>query len=240
MPRRARLRVSGLPLHLVQRGNNRTACFFANEDYALYLHLLEELSRKFGCAVHAYVLMTNHVHLLLTSQQPDGPSLLMKHLGQRYVQYVNRSYRRSGTLWEGRFRSSIVQERGYLLRCYRYIESNPVRAGMVRHPRDYQWSSYQANAELAASRLITPHAEFIALGRREGERTAVYRGFFRTEMDPVDVDEIRSASNGGFAFGNERFKAEVASILGRRVAPGAPGRPRKGSGPAVKRQLAVS
>jgi putative transposase len=184
--------------------------------------------------------MTNHVHLLLTSQQLEGPSLLMKHLGQGYVQYVNRSYRRSGTLWEGRFRSSIVQERGYLLRCYRYIELNPVRAGMVRHPRDYRWSSYQANAELAASQLITPHTEFLALGRREADRSAVYRGFFETEMDPVDVNEIRSAANGGFAFGNERFKAEVAAMLGRRVVPGAPGRPSKGSGPAEKRKLAVS
>lgn len=142
MPRRARLRVAGLPLHLIQRGNNRSACFYADEDYTLYLHHLGELARKFRCAVHAYVLMTNHVHLLLSPVREDGPSLLMKHLGQRYVQYINKTYRRSGTLWEGRFRSSIVQERGYLLRCYRYIELNPVRAGMVRHPRDYRWSSY--------------------------------------------------------------------------------------------------
>jgi len=146
MPRRARLRLAGLLLHIMQRGNNRTACFFADEDYALYLHHLKELSRKFRCAVHAYVLMTNHVHLLLTPAREDGPSLLMKHLGQRYVQYVNRTYRRSGTLWEGRFRSSIVQERGYLLRCHRYIELNSVRAGMVMHPRDYCWSSYCSNA----------------------------------------------------------------------------------------------
>src|SRR3970040_949442 len=111
MPRRARLKVAGLPLHIIQRGNNRSACFYAEEDYALYLHHLGELARELHCAVHAYVLMTNHVHLLLTSALPDGPSLLMKHLGQRYVQYVNRSYQRSGTLWEGRFRSSIVQER---------------------------------------------------------------------------------------------------------------------------------
>lgn len=108
MPRRSRLRLAGLPLHIIQRGNNRAACFFADEDYALYLHYLKELSHRFFCAVHAYVLMTNHVHLLLTPSREDSPSLLMKHLGQRYVQYVNRTYRRSGTLWEGRFRSSIV------------------------------------------------------------------------------------------------------------------------------------
>jgi len=120
MPRRARLRLPGLPPHLIQRGNNRGECFFAQADYQCYLHHLAQLSAKFACAVHAYVLMTNHVHLLLSPGAADGASLLMKHLGQRYVQYVNRIYRRSGTLWEGRFRSSLVQTDDYLLRCYRY------------------------------------------------------------------------------------------------------------------------
>lgn len=227
MPRRARLKVAGLPLHLIQRGNNRSACFYADEDYALYLHHLEELSRKFRCAVHAYVLMTNHVHLLLTPLRKDGPSLLMKHLGQRYVQYINKTYRRSGTLWEGRFRSSIVQEQGYLLRCYRYIELNPVRADMVRHPRDYQWSSYSANGEGEPSRLLTPHEEYLALGGHENERRAAYQALFRSELDPKQLKEIRTAVNGGFALGNERFKAEIAAMLGRRVEPGLSGRPRK-------------
>lgn len=240
MPRRARLRIPKIPLHLVQRGNNRATCFYSEKDYTLYLYLLEELARKFDCALHAYVLMTNHVHLLLTARQPDGPSLLMKHLGQRYVQYVNRHYYRSGTLWEGRFRSSIVQERGYLLRCYRYIEMNPVRAGMVKHPRDYQWSSYRANMGLLASRLVAPHEEYLALGRHEEERHAAYRALFPTELDPVDLDEIRSALNGGFAYGNDRFKADVAAMLGRRVEPGVPGRPRKGRGPTNPQQVPVS
>jgi putative transposase len=229
MPRRARLRVAGLPLHLVQRGNNRSACFYADEDHALYLHHLEELSRKFRCAVHAYVLMTNHVHLLLTPVRQDGASLLMKHLGQRYVQYINKTYRRSGTLWEGRFRSSIVQEQGYLLRCYRYIELNPVRAGMVKHPRDYRWSSYPANAEGKPSRLLRPHEEYWALGRQDSERLAAYQALFRSELDPKEVQEIRTAVNGGFALGNARFKAEVAAMLGRRVEPGLSGRPKNNS-----------
>lgn len=227
MPRRARLRSAGLPLHIIQRGNNRTACFFAPEDYGLYLHHLLGLSRKFGCAIHAYVLMTNHVHLLLTPRRMDGPSLLMKHLGQRYVQYVNRTYRRSGTLWEGRFRSSIVQRQGYLLRCYRYIELNPVRASMVSHPRDYPWSSYCSNAELKGSRLLTPHDEYLALGGQEEERAAAYRALFRSELDPGEIKEIRSAVNGGFALGNERFKSEIAAMLGRRVHRRPSGRPRK-------------
>ena len=227
MPRRARLRIAGLPLHIIQRGNNRTACFYADEDYALYLHHLGEMARDFRCALHAYVLMTNHVHLLLTPALPDGPSLLMKHLGQRYVQYVNRSYRRSGTLWEGRFRSSIVQERGYFLRCHCYIELNPVRADMVAHPQDYPWSSYRANAGLATSRLLTPHGEYLALGKHESERAAAYQELFRSALDPAQVDEIRSTVNSGYALGNKRFKAQIAEMLERRVEPGVPGRPRK-------------
>jgi len=227
MPRRARLRVAGLPLHIIQRGNNRTPCFYADEDYALYLHHLGELARKFHCAVHAYALMTNHVHLLLTPALPDEPSLLMKHLGQRYVQYVNKTNRRSGTLWEGRFRSSLVQETGYFLRCHRYIELNPVRANMVSHPRDYRWSSFAANAGLASSRLLTPHGEYLALGRNDDERGAAYRALFRSELDSAQLVAIRSAVNGGFALGNDRFKAQIAEILKRRVECGAPGRPRK-------------
>ena len=140
MPRRARLAIAGVPLHLIQRGNNRTACFFAEEDYALYLDHLTELAPKFDCRIHAYVLMTNHVHLLLTPRTATGASSLMKHLGQRYVQYINRTYRRSGTLWEGRFRSCIAREERYVLACYRYIEANPVRAAMVAdRPGQDKW-----------------------------------------------------------------------------------------------------
>ena len=134
MPRRKRLQVAGLPTHIIQRGNNRQACFFAEDDYLYFLDHLAQLAKRFRCALHAYVLMTNHFHLLLTSELEAGPSLLMKFLGQRYVQYANRTYRRSGSLWEGRFRSSLVQTEHYLLGCYRYIELNPVRANMVKHP----------------------------------------------------------------------------------------------------------
>jgi putative transposase len=217
MPRRARLKIAGLPLHIIQRGNNRTPCFYADEDYGLYLHHLGQLALKFECAVHAYVLMTNHAHLLLTSGKEDGPSLLMKHLGQRYVQYVNKTYRRSGTLWEGRFRSSLVQRDGYALKCQRYIELNPVRAGMVKHPGDYVWSSYRANAGLKTSALVVPHEEYLGLGETPELRASAYRRSFRFEMDPADLREIRSATNGGFALGNDRFKKEIAAMLGRRV-----------------------
>ena len=225
MARRARLKVAGCPVHLIQRGHNRSACFRADADYAVYLDLLSELSATLGCAIHAYVLMTNHVHLLLTPEHAHGTSCLMKHLGQRYAQYVNRRYERSGTLWEGRFRSSIVQSESYLLRCYRYIELNPVRAGMVRHPRDYRWSSHSANADGNPCRLITPHSRFLALGLRDNERHVAYRALFDAELGPAEFDEIRAAVNGGFALGDSLFKAEVSTALGRQAAPGRSGRP---------------
>jgi putative transposase len=222
---------------LIQRGNNRCGCFFAEADYTVYLEHLQELAVRFSCAVHAYALMTNHVHLLLTAACEDGPSLLMKHLGQRYVQYVNRAYHRSGTMWEGRFRSSIVQQSLYFLRCQRYIELNPVRAGVVSHPANYRWSSYCANAGHAASLLITPHSEYLALGSTDHARAGAYRALFSAAVDPAELSEIRSAANGGFALGNSRFKNEIAAMLGRRVERGTPGRPKtdQGSDPESSR-----
>ncbi|MEY2632610.1 MAG: transposase [Pseudomonadota bacterium] len=231
MPRRPRLALQGIPLHLIQRGNNRQACFFAEEDYRFYLEWLSEYAGKTGCRVHAYVLMTNHVHLLISADEAAAPGALMKALGQRYVQYVNRVYRRSGTLWEGRFRSSPVQEEAYLLACQRYIELNPVRAGMVAHPGAYRWSSYLANAQGEANALIRPHGLYEALGLNVADRQQAYRELFRHELEPGLVDEIRRATNGNFLLGNERFAAEVAAAIGRRVVPGKSGRPRKTAEP---------
>jgi putative transposase len=225
MPRRARLNLSGIPWHIIQRGNNRGACFYADEDYRRYLYELKELSVRCGCAVHAYVLMTNHVHLLLTPRTTDSAALLMKHLGQRYVQYVNRTYKRSGTLWEGRFRSCLTQSEDYVLACYRYIEQNPVRARMVNHTRDYRWSSHRANAEGKYDALVTPHDEYLRLGRGEDERRQAYQALFKAQLDPETVEEIRVATNGNFVLGAERFQREVACALKRRVTRGRPGRP---------------
>ena len=225
MPRRARLAIPGIPWHIIQRGNNRSACFYADEDYRRYLDTLRELAPKFGCVVHAYVLMTNHVHLLLTPHQPGSASRLMKHLGQRYVQYINRSYRRSGTLWEGRFRSCLAQSDEYVLTCYRYIELNPVRANMVTQPYDYRWSSYRANAEGDAGPLIQPHEEYLCLGSSAAERQRRYCALFKAHLDPMQIEAIRTATNGNFALGDERFKAEIARMLGRRVERAQAGRP---------------
>jgi putative transposase len=225
MPRPFSDHLAEVPVHIIQRGNNRGACFFADADYELYLAHLKALAAKFECTVHATCLTTNHVHLLLTPQRADGYALLMNHPGQRYVQHVNRTWRRSGTLWEGRFRSCLAQSERYVLACYRTIELNPRRAGMASHPRQYRWSSYRINAEGKASNLIEPHDQFVQLGRSPQARRQAYRALFRDAPDEAVVDEIRAATNGGFVLGAARFQQQIAAMLGRRVTPGQAGRP---------------
>ena len=227
MPRRPRVVLPDVPLHVIQRGNNRQVCCVADEDYRFYLDWLNELAGKTGCRVHAYVLMTNHVHLLVSADRSESPGALMKALGQRYVQHFNRTYRRSGTLWEGRYRSCLIQADNYLLACQRYIELNPVRAGMVAHPADYRWSSYRANAQGEEDALVTPHETYLALGRTAARRHAAYREFLQSELEPGLLDRIRQASNGNFALGSVRLAEEIAAALGRRVTPGKSGRPRR-------------
>ncbi len=227
MSRRSRIIVSGIPLHIIQRGNNRQACFFAGDDYLFYLDWLKELAKLSSCSVYCFVLMTNHVHLLITPKNADSAGNLMKRLGQRYVQYINRTYERSGTLWEGRFRSCIIQAQEYLFSCQRYIEMNPVRAGLVQHPGEYRWSSYGFNGQGERPSLIKPHILYKKLGQTNKERQQAYRDLFRYELNPGDIDKIREATNGNFACGDNRFNEEIAEILGRRVTPGKAGRPKK-------------
>ncbi len=196
MPRRPRLIVPGIPLHIIQRGNNCQACFFTDEDYLFYLDWLGDYAKMTDCAVHAYVLMTNHVHLILTPAHLTSAGNLMKRLGQRYVQYVNRTYDRSGTLWKGRFRSSIVQQEEYLFTCQKYIETNPVRPNMVEHPGEYRWSSYQANGHGEKSKIITPHFLYESRGTTPAKRELAYRELFRRELESGEIDIIRKATNG--------------------------------------------
>jgi putative transposase len=176
---------------------------------------------------HAYVLMTNHVHILLTPKQSDSAGNPMKRLGQRYVQYINRTYKRTGPLWEGRFRSSIVQQQEYLFSCQRYIEMNPVRAEMVKHPGEYCWSSYQTNGQGKSSDLISHHSLYQELGGTKTAREVAYRELFRYELEPGEIDKIRQSANGNFALGNKRFEEEISEMLGRRVSRGKAGRPWK-------------
>lgn len=227
MPRRPRIVVPNIPLHIIQRGNNKQACFFSNEDYLFYLQWLEEYALISGCQIHSYVLMTNHVHLLLTPQRIDSAGNLLKRLGQRYVQYINRNYRRTGTLWEGRFRSCLVQEEIYLLTCQRYIELNPVRADIVKHPGEFRWSSYRNNGQGEKSDLITPHSLYQGLGNTNEKRQSTYRELFRNGLETEEIDQIRNATNGNYALGAKRFQDEISEMLGRRAFPGKAGRPRK-------------
>ena len=219
MPRRARVRIGNIPWHVLQRGNNRQRCFYGADDCAFYLRQLSQLSRQFDCAVHAYVLMTNHVHLLLTPRDAQGVSMLMKNLGQRVVQRANRIHGRTGSLWEGRFRSSLIESGRYLFNTYRYIELNPVRAAMARHPRDYPWSSFRVNAEGIASRLIQPHEEYLRLGATPDERQGAYRDLFGTELEAPELELIRARTNGGFVIGGEAFCRRIGTETGRRVDP---------------------
>jgi putative transposase len=229
MPRRPRLSLAGLPQHIVQRGNNRQPCFFAEDDYRFYLHWLRLGAERYGCEIHAYALMTNHVHVLATPKLPNAVSRLMQSIGRRYVQYVNRTYRRSGTLWEGRFKASLVNAEEYLLLCYRYIELNPVRAGMVQDPGEYVWSSYRWHGLGEANALVKDHALYVGLGSDDSSRQQAYRALFRAQLDDEALAEIRKSTQQGLPLGGERFREEVAAVLGRRLGHGRRGRPEGGA-----------
>ena len=197
MPRPSRLILPGVAVHVIQRGNNRVACFRQDSDYLMYLAYLRQLSDKYDCAIHAYCLMTNHVHLLVTPASSGACTGLMRDLGQRYVQYFNRRHKRTGTLWEGRYRSCIAESALYVLGCYRYIETNPVRAGMVDHPTGYLWSSYAVNSGMRSDPLIAPHAEYRALAIEPAKRHAAYRGLFEPRLEPGLQRAIRQGGPPG-------------------------------------------
>jgi putative transposase len=218
-----------VPLHIVQRGHNREPCFFAEEDYVGYLHWLGEALTEFDCALHAYVLMTNHVHLLFTPSKAAAVPKLMISLGRRYVQYVNRSYRRTGTLWDSRYKSSLVQAETYLLACQRYIELNPVRAAMVEDPAYYRWSSYRANALGQADARLTAHALYRALGQSDRQRQSAYRALIRAQLDRAAIDDIRLALQQSQPLGNARFYARIEQMTGVRREAKPRGRPRRQS-----------
>ncbi len=196
MPRTARVVLPGIPVHVVHRGHGRGRCFFDDADRERYLGHLTVLARQGACAVHAYVLMPNHVHLLATPARGDALAWLMHRLAQRHAQRLNRERGRTGAVWEGRFHSSLVLDERHLIRCYRYIETNPVRAGMVAHPRDWPWSSYAANAEGRPSPIVVPRPEFEALDPDPVARRAAYRALVDEILDPEVLAEIRRAATG--------------------------------------------
>ena len=217
MARLPRIVVPGQALHIVQRGNNRQAIFFAEDDYRFYLEALGQSARKTECQIHVYVLMTNHVHLLMTPQSKEGPSRLMQSVGRSYVRYVNATYGRSGTLWEGRFKSALVDSEEYFLVCSRYVELNPVRAEMVESPGDYHWSSYRANALGVMDALISPHLLYRALGASLDERRCAYKAIVDMRLDAGEFDVVRVGTEKGEVLGSEHFRQEIENKLRRRI-----------------------
>jgi len=227
MPRPPRYDLPGVPQHVIQRGHNRQPIFFHEDDYRFYLECLQATTALHATAVHAYVLMTNHVHVLMTPHQPNSIAKVMQALGRRYVPYINKTYQRTGTLWEGRYRASLVDADQYLLACYRYIELNPVRAGMVQHPAAYLWSSYRWHACGQHDAVITDHMLYLALGSTMQARQTAYRALCQYRIDEDLLQEIRATLNQCRVLGTERFKDALEAALARRVRLGKPGRPRK-------------
>ncbi len=227
MPRQPRIDLPGIAQHIVQRGNDRQPCFFNPIDYKRYLQDLRELCLQQQCHLHAWVLMTNHVHLLLTPTVSGAVSQLMQCLGRRYVRYINTTYFRTGTLWEGRYKACLVDNDDYLLTCMRYIELNPVRAGMVNYPMDYPWSSHHATACGKDAHLLQPHPTWLALDSDPALRQQRWRDFVLQAIHSDDPDPIRLALQRQHPYGSDRFRTAIEAQLGRRCGPAKIGRPQK-------------
>jgi putative transposase len=225
MPRKYRFALPGVPQHIIQRGNNRAPCFYTEGDYRHYKEDLEKACNKFGCRVHAYVLMTNHVHLLVTPLTEDSVPSMMQALGRRYVRRFNKIHDRTGTLWEGRYKACLIDSESYLLTCMRYIELNPVRAAMVQHPDQYGWSSYAFNALGQPDPLLHPHPVYEALSGIEAHRRRLYRELFEQVISPATVNDIREALTEELVLGRDEFKDEIERKSKRQTRRGQPGRP---------------
>lgn len=225
MARLPRLTLPGFPHHVMQRGNNRQAIFSSITDYQILLEMLEEYARNFGVAVHAYVMMSNHFHLLATPESATALPMMMQALGRRYVRHFNRLQSRTGTLWEGRYKSTLVQTDRYLLTCMAYIDLNPVRAGIVLEPQDYPWSGYGHYAGLRVDRLITPHPLYWELGNTPFAREAAYCDLVRAGIAHKDQAALTQSMLHGWALGEPEFVADLQKHTSRRVTKAAAGRP---------------
>lgn len=219
MARKPRFVLPGVPQHIIQRGNNREPCFYADADYSRYLSNLHEAAQKNNAAIHAYVLMTSHVHLLVTPGSPFSIMHMMQDLERKYVRYINHTYQRTGTLWEGRYKASLVDSEDYLLTYMRNIELNPVRANMVDHPSAYRWSSYTANTGGVNNLLIEPHPIYQSLGDTSTSRQYAYRELFRSHLEPEQVHQIREAINQELVLGRNDFKDKIERMTQRQTKP---------------------
>lgn len=227
MPRHARLVIAGLPLHVVQRGHNRERCFHSEGDYRQYLSFLAQHAGPCECDIHAFVLMSNHVHMLLTPRSRNAASRLMKAVGQAYAQFGNWRQGKSGPFWGSRFYSSIVQASRYFFTCQRYIELNPVRAGLVSGPGDYPWSSFHANANGSHCPFLSPHPEYLSMASSDEQRQSAYRALFDIEIEPGVIKTFRMASRGGLAVGDDSFHKALSQQLGISTLLRPQGRPPK-------------
>lgn len=225
MARLPRLTLPDYPHHVIQRGNNRQAIFVRPADYQRLLDLLDENARLFEVAIHAYVLMSNHFHLLATPQTAEGLPLMMQALGRRYVRYFNDAQGRTGTLWEGRYKSTLIQTDRYLLACMAYIDLNPVRAGMVAQAADYLWSSHGHYIGRGTDKLLTPHALTWTLGNTPFAREAAYAELVQSGINPAQQLALTAATLRGWAFGEPDFVADLQKRTLRRVSKGQAGRP---------------
>jgi putative transposase len=230
MPRLPRFYIPGLPLHVIQRGNDRAMVFKTADDWRFYRRCVVYASRRHGVAIHAYVLMTNHVHLLATPSRRAGIPKMMQSIGRVYVTYFNRRYSRTGTLWEGRYKATIIEDETYLLACMRYIELNPVRAGMVTSPAQYPWSSYHANASGRQDGVLQAHETYRRLGRSPVERRTAYRALFADAIPDESLRAIRDATQNAWALGGSTFRHNV-TLLSRRAE-----RTHRGRAPAHRRR----
>ena len=227
MARLPRYFVKGVPQHIILRGNNREVIFVNDEDCLFFKDALQDAAKRNGLTIHAYVFMTNHIHLLASPASEESIPRTLQSLGRRYVQYFNYRYQRTGTLWEGRYRATIVEAETYLFECMRYIELNPVRADMVRHPSEHAWSSYRHNAGLAVDALVKPHRRYHAMGTSEEARMDAYRALVQAPMDSEMLKTIRDSTNKGWAMGGGRFKSKIEALTDRRVAPLPKGRSKR-------------
>jgi len=228
MPRVARGIISGTPYHIIHRGNNRQRIFFYDNDYRYLLSLVGEAKEKYACKLYSYAIMPNHVHFILESPQiSENLAKYIKLLAQKYSQYINKKYKRTGSLWEGKFRSLPISTDNYLLACSRYVEMNPVRANIVKDPGDYAWSShrYKAGYKYGIA-LIDQDPLYMSLGKDIEERQKNYRKLFKESMVQCELDSIRAAINKGGVFGNAQFKGEIETFLGRKLDIRGRGRPK--------------
>lgn len=226
MARRARLYLQGVPQHVIQRGNNNQPVFFQEEDYEFYLSCLYDAALTYGCDIHTYALMPNHVHLLTTPRHPDSIPKMMQSLGTRYVHYINATYQRTGTLWNGRYCACLVEPDTYFLNCCLYIELNPLRTGLVDDHNGYAWSSYRYHAQGEKTSVLTPHVQYAKLGTTGAARQAAYRALCGGGIDQGTLEEIRASVNSGRVLGSPAFKDFLEKDMSLPARPGKPGRPR--------------